>query len=184
MGGANAFAGRLDDLLDDLAVVGRPGSGVAAAVTAALAASLAAGSARASPDWSDGPTVAAAADRLRACVGPIARANAASFAAAATATAAEPARSAAALTPMQIAYAAADIASLAANAAEACDRSVLGDAVAAAMLAAGAAAAAAQLVKVNATVHPDDERDAQASAVERRANQSAARAAATLLRRT
>ena len=52
------------------------------------------------------------------------------------------------------------------------------------MLAAGAAATTAQLVRVNAGVHLDDERDAQAAGVERRAGHAAARAAATLQRRT
>ena len=144
-----------------------PGSGWVAGVSAALAASLVAKSATRSEGWTGAEGARAQAlelrDRLLALAGQDARAyeraltaleRRDSHLARALATAAE--------APLAIAETAADVALLAAEAAERADGSARADASAAASLAAGAARAAARLVEVNLATAPEDERVARA----------------------
>ncbi len=70
----------------------------------------------------------------------------------------------AAAIPLEVAELAADVAALAALAAEHCEAPYRADAAAAAALAAGAARAAAHLVEVNLAVHGNDQRLARALA--------------------
>jgi len=86
---------------------------------------------------------------------------------------------AAAAEPLAIAEACADVASLAAWAAEAGGADERADALVAASLAEAAAAGAAQLVLVNLSIRPDDELAARAQAAARAAAASRSRALAT-----
>jgi formiminotetrahydrofolate cyclodeaminase len=177
----------LREFLDDVAAAGRtPGGGSAAALVTALAAALLAKIARTSTAWPDSRGIAAQAESLRDRAAPLAQADAEEYEAAlraredeggqagerrdfalgrAYARAAEP--------PLQIARAAADVAELAVVVARNGDPAFHADAVIAALLAAAAASSAAELVGVNLTASPLDERVREAG----RLAESAARAA-------
>ena len=86
----------------------------------------------------------------------------------------------AAAVPLQIAELGADVAALAAHAAELCDGAHRADAAAAAALAAGGARAAAHLVEVNLGVREGDERLVQARASEQAASEAAERLLASI----
>lgn len=140
-----------------------PGSGWVASVSAGLAAALVAKSAARSEGWSGAEGARAQAlelrDRLLALAGQDARA----YERALTALERRDSSLAGALAraadvPVAISETAADVAVLAAEAAERADGSARADASAAALLAAGAARAAARLVAVNLATVPDDER--------------------------
>ena len=176
----------LREFLDDVAARGRtPGGGSAAALVTALAAALLAKIARTSTAWPDSSGVAAQAESLRDRAAPLAQTTAEEYEAAlqaredegeagerrdfalgrAYARAAEP--------PLQIARTAADVAELAVVVARNGDPAFHADAVIAALLAAAAASSAAELVGVNLTASPRDERVREAE----RLAESAARAA-------
>lgn len=165
----------------------RAGGSVAAVATAAAAA-LIAKVARASADWPDGAAVAAQAESLRdraeRLLGTVPEGYEAALRAReegadepgprrdfalgqAYARAAEP--------PLELARTAADVAQLAAFAAESGDPAYRADAAAAALVAAGAAEAAAELVAVNLTAAAGDQRVREA----RKQAEEAARAATT-----
>jgi methenyltetrahydrofolate cyclohydrolase len=140
-----------------------PGSGWVAGVSAGLAAALVAKSAARSESWSGSEGARAQAlelrDRLLALAGQDARA----YERALTALERRDSGLGRALTkaadvPLAIAETAADVALLAAEAAERGDGSARADASAAAFLAAGAARAAARLVEVNLASVAEDER--------------------------
>lgn len=166
---------RLDDFLDQVASANRtPGGGSVAALVTAAAAGLLAKVARASTGtWSEARGVAAQAEALRDRIAPVAEVNAEAYEAAlatqgddfelgrAYARAAEP--------PLRIVEAAADVALLSAIVARCGEASLRADAVTAAALAAGAARAAAELVAVNLTASPSDERVLRARKLAREA---------------
>jgi formiminotetrahydrofolate cyclodeaminase len=83
---------------------------------------------------------------------------------------------AAAAVPLEIAETAADVAGAALHVAERCDGFLRADAAGAAALAAGAALAAAQLVRANLALAPDDERVRRAFTVADDARYSASQA--------
>lgn len=164
---------RLEDLLERLSAPGSaPGSGSAAAVTVAFAASLVAMTARCSKgSWTDAGGVAAQALAIRARAAELARTDAdvwerAMAALAAAGDGGDPRRDfsleqeldRAAALPLEIAELGADVAALAAVAADRCDGAYRADAAAAAALAAGSARAAAHLVEVNLAVRDGDPR--------------------------
>jgi formiminotetrahydrofolate cyclodeaminase len=161
---------RLGDFLDDLEqTVPIPAAGPAAAIAGAMAASLVGMAAHASTGWSGAAGAAAQARALRARLVPLALADAQAYADALEAlreSAAGQGRHAqlgekldrAAALPLSIAEAAADVAELAALAAEHGDGPTRTDAVAAAALAEGAVVAAARLVELNLRTTPGDER--------------------------
>ena len=161
---------QLGDFLDDLESPDpMTASGPAAAVTAAMAASLVAMVARSSTGWSDAAGTAAQASRLRARLIPLALADALAYADALEAlreVTSGRERHAdlgakldrAAELPLAIAAAAADVAELAAVAAERGDGGVRTDAIAAAALAEGAVVAAFRLVELNLRTTPGDDR--------------------------
>lgn len=141
--------------------------GSAAALSAALAAALVTMTARVSRSWEAAPGVAAQARALRHRLVTLAHDDAEAFAAAtaALATGEERGRTPlgvvlarAADAPLAIARAAADVAELAALAAEGSTPAVRPDAIAAAALAEAAATVAAHLVEVNLSTLPGDER--------------------------
>jgi formiminotetrahydrofolate cyclodeaminase len=141
----------------------RHGAGTAAAETAERAAVLIAAVARGTTGWPGAAGAAAQATALADRLNALAQEDAAVFAAALEALAqqspdlAERMR-AAAQVPAEIAVAAADVAEAARLVAERCDGFLRADAAGAAALAAGAALAAAQLVRANLLVSPDDDR--------------------------
>ena len=152
-----------------------PAGGAAAATAGALAASLVAMTARATSDWSEGSGVAAQALKLRRRLATLARTDAEAFAAVLSQLDApgrergRDTRLALALEraselPLAIAETAADVAALAAFAADRCVQRHRADAVAAAALAEGAALAAAHFVATNLLAAPGDERTARARA--------------------
>jgi formiminotetrahydrofolate cyclodeaminase len=168
---------RLREFLEEVASEERtPGSGSVAALVTAAAAGLLAKVARASKDeWVDAPGVAAQAESLRDRVAPLAQLDADAYEAAlrvraetgeqvderrdfalgrAYARAGEP--------PLRIVEAATDVALLSIVVAQNGDPSLRTDAAAAGVLAAAAARAAAELVAVNLTASPGDERVLQA----------------------
>jgi methenyltetrahydrofolate cyclohydrolase len=162
---------KLDDFLEQVASASRtPGGGSVAALVTATAAGLVAKVARASSDsWREARSVAAQADTLRDRVVPVVELDAETYEAAlgtramggddfelgrAYARAAEP--------PLQIVETAADVAMLAKLVAGCGEQSMRADALTAAALAAGAARSAAELVAVNLTASPNDERVLQA----------------------
>jgi formiminotetrahydrofolate cyclodeaminase len=138
------------------------GGSLAARVTASAAELLAAIARASKKDWPEAGGVAAQAESLRDRVAPLAELSAQAYEHAlsvdgddyevgrAYAKAAEP--------PLRIAEAAADVAELAAHVAAHADPARRADAVSAGLVAAGCARAAAELVAVNLTVSPDDER--------------------------
>ncbi len=165
---------RLDELLESLAGdTPAPGSGSVAALVVAAAAALVAKAARRSPDWQDGPGIAAQAEMLRLRAAELVDVDAIVLAEARALLAGDGsgdgdhalggALGRAAEIPLQIGQLAADIGALAAVAAEHGGDSHA-DAAAAAALAAGAALAAAHLVEINLGVVQGDERTAVARA--------------------
>ena len=180
-------------LLEQLATEApSPGGGAVAAVTTAMSAGLVAMVARASPAWEEAAGTAAQAERLRKRAAPLAAANAAAYEEALAAlalpdrveaevrswTIAEAVGRAAEL-PLTIAAVAADVALLAAHAAERGDAALRPDAAIAAVLAEAAARGAAQLVEINLTTTEDDERVVRSSAYAETAAVAAARALAS-----
>ncbi len=182
-------------LLDDLAEEGpAPGGGSAAALTASMAASLTASVARMSATgWGEAGGVIAQAESLRSKISPLIDLDARAYQEALDTLArrdeiAEPDRDArlqdalgrAAEIPLRIGEAAADVAELAALAAERGEAVVRADAAAAAMLAEGAARSAALLVEVNLATAEGDPRIASARELVVQAQQNRERAAAAL----
>ena len=159
--------------LDDVAAAEpTPGSGSVAAVVTAAAAGLLAKVARLSSDgWPESVGIAAQAESLRERASPLAQVDADDYDAALQAREAageEPsdgrdfalgrAFARAAEPPLRIVEAATDVAELSVTVARNGDPSLRADATAAGALAAAAARAAAELVAVNLTAAPDDER--------------------------
>lgn len=169
----------LRDFLDRLAAEDpAPGGGSAAAIAVAMAAGLVTKVARVSTSWSGAGAAVAQAERLRRRTGPLAQSDADAYEEALAALhlpdqlepevrdmALGQVLSRAAEIPLVIAEAGADVACLAAEVAERGAPERKGDAIAAALLAEAAARAAANLVAVNLTVTPDDERLVRAEAV-------------------
>jgi formiminotetrahydrofolate cyclodeaminase len=161
-----------------------PGGGTAAALTVAVAAGLVAMVARRSRDsWSEAAGVAAQALAVQERIAPLAEADAEAWAAALEALDAgrgddelERLLADAVEIPLRIGEAAADVATMAALAAEMGDGTFRGDATAAALLAEAAARAAGALVSVNLTVTEKDERFLRARRSEQLAAEAATRA--------
>jgi formiminotetrahydrofolate cyclodeaminase len=170
---------RLRAFVDGLAAEDpAPGGGSAAAVAVTMAAALITKVARASPSWIGAGAAVAQAERLRKRAAPLAQADADAYEEALAALhlpnalerevrdmAIGQVLARAVEVPLAIADVGADVAMLAAVAA---DRGTLerkADAVAAALLAEAGARAAANLVEVNLVVTPDDERVRRARAV-------------------
>jgi formiminotetrahydrofolate cyclodeaminase len=159
----------------------RQGAGYAAAQAAAEAARLVATVARETTGWAGAGGVVAQAAALADRLDELADADAEAFAAALAALEARsrdlPIRMHhAADVPLEIARTAADVAETARLVAERCDGVLRADAVGAAALASGAALAAAQLVRANLLVAPDDPRVAQATRAAEDAQYAFARA--------
>ena len=169
----------LRDFLDDLSSdEPAPAAGSAAAIVVAMAAGLIAKIARVSPNWLESASAVAQAEQLRRRVAPLAQSDADAYLEALAALhlpeqlesevrdmALGQVLARAAEIPLAIAEAGADVATLAAVAA---DRGVperRGEAVAAAVLAASGARVAAYLVATNLTIKPEDERAIRARAV-------------------
>ena len=178
---------RLGDFLEQLSSEeSPPGGGAAAALTVSFAAGLVTMVARHSrPSWEEAAGIAAQARTLQARVAPLAQANARAWIAALEALGGkgkeagedgklEKRLARAAEVPLEIAERAADVAQLAALAAERCEGTYRADAATAAVLAGAGATAAAHLVAINLAVADDDERLVRA-----RRNQEIAAAAAT-----
>jgi methenyltetrahydrofolate cyclohydrolase len=155
-----------------------PAGGSVAALVVTMAAALIAKVARASPAWSEAGSAVAQAESLRKRVAPLAQSDADAYEEALAALhlpdqlerevrdmAIGQVLARAAEIPLVIAEAGADVACLAAVAAHRGVADRRGDAVAAALLAEAGARAAANLVAVNLTVTPDDERVQRARAV-------------------
>jgi formiminotetrahydrofolate cyclodeaminase len=155
-----------------------PAGGSAAAIGVAMASALIAKVARVSTDWPDARAVVAQADRLSRRIAPLAQSDAEAYEEALAALhlpeqlepevknmALGQVLTRAAEIPLAIAEAGADVACLAAEAADRGAPDRRGDAITAALLAEAAARAAANLVAVNLTVTPDDERLLRAEAV-------------------
>jgi formiminotetrahydrofolate cyclodeaminase len=160
----------------------RRGVGSAAAETAAKAAQIVASVARETGGaWSGAAGAAVQASTLAERLGVLADVDAEAFTAAldALATGSEdlqPRLEAAAAVPLEIAETAADVAEAGLHVAERCDGLLRADAAGAAALAAGAALAAAQLVRTNLALAPDDERVRRAFAAADDARYSASQA--------
>ena len=150
--------------------------GTAAATTGAMAAALVTMVGRTSPEWSEGPGIAAQARSLRARLLELGDADARAYAAVIVASrghvdvpapqrdfALGQALITAAELPLAIAEAAADVAELAALAAGNGKESLRPDAAVAAALAEAAAHAAARLVEVNLATVAGDERSTRAA---------------------
>jgi glutamate formiminotransferase/formiminotetrahydrofolate cyclodeaminase len=159
-----------------------PGGGAAAAIVAALASAVVAKAAQASrASWAEAGGAVAQATLLRKRCVRLAEEDAGAFTAALSALETQAAGLVeqldyAAEVPVRIAASAADVAELAAAAAERCEGAFRADAASAAMLAEAAARAAARLVEVNLTVTADDPRLVQAQRSVASASASAARA--------
>jgi methenyltetrahydrofolate cyclohydrolase len=144
-----------------------PGSGWVAGITAAFAAALVAKAASRSDGWSGAPGARSQAADLRDRLLELSAKNALVYESALDALE-QPgsdladALAEAADVPLALAETAADVALLAASAAECADGPSRPDAAAAAALAAGAARAAAKLISVNLAMMPGDERLAAA----------------------
>jgi methenyltetrahydrofolate cyclohydrolase len=165
-----------------------PGSGSVAALAVGMAAGLVEMVARSAPDWDEREGAAAQASCLRGRVERLAPLAAEAYEAALEAFAPAPdgrGRDAelgrklgrAAEVPLRVAEAAADVAELAALAAERGDPRRRPDATVAALLADAGARAAAHLVAVNLAAVPGDERVERAAAAAAAAAKAAARAA-------
>lgn len=157
------------------------GAGYAAAKAAVEAARLVAAVARESTGWDGAAGVAAQANALAERLDELATEDAEAFAAALGALAAGsrdlPMRMArAAEVPLEIARTAADVCEAAALVAERCDGVLRADAAASAALASGCALAAAQLVRANLLVTPEDPEVAEAFRCADAARASALRA--------
>jgi methenyltetrahydrofolate cyclohydrolase len=149
-----------------------PGGGSVAALAVALAAGLTAMAARLSVGhWDGAAATAEQADALRGKVAPLAPADAGAYEEVLTAlrlpkdlepvvreAALNDALGRAADIPLEIARTGAEVAFLAADAAEHGNRNLRGDATAGAVLAAAATRAAATLVEINLAASPADER--------------------------
>jgi len=169
----------LSEFLDRMAAEDpTPAGGSAAAIGVAMASALIAKVARVSTDWPDAGAVVAQADHLRRRIAPLAQSDAEAYEEALAALhlpdqlepevksmALGQVLSRAAEIPLVIAEAGADVACLAAEVADRGAPDRRGDAIAAALIAEAAARAAANLVAVNLTVTPDDERMVRAEAV-------------------
>jgi methenyltetrahydrofolate cyclohydrolase len=155
-----------------------PGGGSAAALAVTMAAALIAKVARGSPSWLGRDSIVAQAERLRQRTAPLVQADADAYEEALAAlnlpNALEPevrnmaigqVLSRAVEVPLAIADAGADVAVLAAVAAEHGTLDRRADAVAAAQLASSGTQVAAQLVAVNLVVPPEDDRVRRAWAV-------------------
>jgi formiminotetrahydrofolate cyclodeaminase len=176
------------ELRDFLARIGAPeqgpGGGTAAALTVAVAAGLVVMVARRSRDsWAEAAGVSAQALAVQERVAPLAEADADAWAAALQALDAsrgddelERMLAEAVEIPLRIGEAAADVAAMAALAAELGEGTFRGDAAAAALLAEAAARAAGRLVSVNLTVTEKDERLLRARRSEQLAAEAVARA--------
>jgi len=177
-GSDDLLARPLGEALDALAAPGPPAGGSAAALAAAISAALVAMTARLSAEtWLEGTGIAVQADVLRDRLVSLARADAEVYARALR-TLSHPedlpaerrdhelgvALARAAETPLAIAGASADVALLAAEAADRADPHVQADAQVALALAAAAARAAARLVEVNLASLDDDARVREARA--------------------
>jgi formiminotetrahydrofolate cyclodeaminase len=180
-------------LLDQLAERSpAPAGGSAAGIAVAMAAALVAMAARFSTGhWEGAGGAVAQAEALRARTAPLARRDAAAYAAALETLrsrgTADPERrdrllgdalSVAADVPLDIASAAADVAELAAEVAEHGNPNLRADAAAAAMLAEAGARVAAMLVGVNLTMRSEDERIGRARSTAEAAAAAARRAVA------
>ena len=156
-----------------------PSGGSAAAVAASMAAALVGLVARASPDWPEAAGIAAQAAALEDRLLALADDDAAAFGEALAelrAARAEGRRSGlgpallrATDVPLAIAEACADVATLAALAAEHCRPMVRPDAVVAHELAVAATRGSAQLVDANLATRPGDDRSLRAAAATRAA---------------
>jgi len=177
-----ADARELTELISSAEAV--PASGWVAGVSAALAAALVAKAAARSKAWSDGRGIGAQATDLRDRLLELASRDSEAYEAALAALDRRDADlggalAAAANVPLALAEGAADVALLAAEAAERADGASRADAAAAAALAAGAARAASKLVAVNLSMVAGDARiDAAERAVET-ADEAARQALAT-----
>jgi formiminotetrahydrofolate cyclodeaminase len=161
-----------------------PGSGWVAGVAAALGAALVAKTAARSEGWGEAAGARAQAldlrDRLLALAAQDARAYESALAALERRrTGLARALGAAADVPLALAETAADVALLAAEAAERADGHSRADAAAAASLASGAARAAAKLVAVNLATVPGDGRVAAAQRAAETAEEGARNALRT-----
>jgi formiminotetrahydrofolate cyclodeaminase len=162
-----------------------PGAGAVGALSAAMAAGLVGMVASGSPGWQGAAGAQAQATKLRARLAPLAGENAEAYERALAALAA-PVRPGsppvgdalrrAAEPPLRIAAGAADVALLAAHAAEEGEPSLRPDAAAAAALADAAARIACHLVEINLTTSAEDERLLAAQGHARAAAEAAARA--------
>ena len=155
-----------------------PAGGSVAALGVAMAAALVTKVARVSGGWSGAGAAIAQAERLRLRTAPLAQSDAEAYEEALAALhlpeQLEPevkdmtlgqVLSRAAEIPLAIAEAGADVACLAAEVADRGAPERRGDAIAAALIAEAAARSAANLVAVNLTMTPDDERLLRAEAV-------------------
>jgi formiminotetrahydrofolate cyclodeaminase len=155
-----------------------PAGGSVAALAVTMAAGLCAKVARASADWPDASSAVAQAERLRKRTAPLAQSDAEAYEEALVALhlpnqletevrdmALGQVLARAAEVPLVIAEAGADVACLAAEIADRGAPERRGDAIAAALIAEAGARAAANLVAINLTVTPDDERVLRANAV-------------------
>ena len=177
--------GLLDALADETPA---PGAGAAAAAAAAMAAALVAMCARASRDWPEAPGAAAQAQALRARLVALLETGVDAYRDALEALGSGDAPSdsrdfslgralvRAADVPLAVADAAADVAELAAVAAERGEPSLQPDAAAAATLADAAVRIAVRLFAVNLAAGADERRRAHALRAERAAAAAAARA--------
>lgn len=171
---------RVGELLDDVAAAGRtPGGGAVAALVTAAAAGLLAKVARMSAGgWHAAAAVSAQAEALRRRAEPLAQVDVDEYEAAlrvreeGESEAGErrdfelgQAFARAAEAPLLIVEAATDVAQLAVVVVENGDPALRADATAAAVLAAAAARAAAELVAVNLTTTPGDDRSRKAHAL-------------------
>jgi formiminotetrahydrofolate cyclodeaminase len=155
-----------------------PAAGSAAALLVAMAAALIAKTARASQDWTDSASAVAQAEQLRRRTAPLAQSDADAYLEALAALhlpkqlesevrdmALGQVLARAAEIPLAIAEAGADVACLAAVAAERGIPDRRAEAIAAALLADAGTRIATHLVATNLTVTPDDERLVRVRAV-------------------
>jgi formiminotetrahydrofolate cyclodeaminase len=183
----------LREFLDRLAAEEpSPAGGSAAALGVAMGAALIAKVAKASTRWPEAGAVVAQAERLRRRTAPLAQSDADVYEEALAALhlpeqlepevrdmAIGQVLARAAEIPLVIAEAGADVACLAAEVAERGAPERRGDAIAAALIGEAAARAAANLVAINLTVTPEDERVLRARAVTDLASAAAREALAT-----
>jgi methenyltetrahydrofolate cyclohydrolase len=183
----------LREFLDRLAAEEpSPAGGSAAALGVAMGAALIAKVAKTSTGWPEAGAVVAQAERLRRRTAPLAQSDADVYEEALAALhlpeqlepevrdmAIGQVLARAAEIPLVIAEAGADVACLAAEVAERGAPERRGDAIAAALIGEAAARAAANLVAINLTVTPEDERVLRARAVTDLASAAAREALAT-----